>query len=44
MSDSGQLSSRHVQSAYGLRPVINLKADITFNSGNGTIDNPYVVA
>ena len=29
---------------FGIRPVINLKADITFNSGNGTLDNPYVVA
>ena len=28
----------------GVRPVINLKSDITFNSGNGTLDNPYVVA
>lgn len=29
---------------YGLRPVINLKSDITFSSGSGTLTNPYVVA
>ncbi len=28
--------------ARGLRPVINLKSDVTF-TGNGTIDNPFVV-
>ena len=29
--------------ARGLRPVINLRSDITVTSGNGTLDNPYVV-
>ncbi len=28
----------------GLRPVINLKSDIIISSGNGTLDNPYIVA
>jgi hypothetical protein len=28
----------------GVRPVINLKSDITISSGNGTKDNPYIVA
>ena len=27
--------------AYGVRPVITLKADVTFVSGNGTKENPY---
>ena len=27
----------------GLRPVINLKSNVTFSSGNGTQSNPYVV-
>ena len=27
----------------GLRPVINLKADTQISSGNGTLNNPYVV-
>lgn len=30
--------------SYGLRPVINLRSDVTFSSGNGTLTNPYVVA
>ena len=29
-------------SSFGIRPVINLKADVTV-IGNGTIDNPYIV-
>ena len=28
----------------GVRPVINLKADVTITSGNGTSTNPYVIA
>lgn len=28
----------------GLRPVINLKADVTFSGGNGTQSNPYMVS
>lgn len=27
----------------GFRPVINLKSEVTFSSGDGTINNPYVV-
>ena len=27
----------------GLRPVINLHSDVIFSSGNGTLNNPYVV-
>ncbi len=32
-----------VATTSGIRPVINLKSDITFSSGNGTLNNPYVV-
>ena len=32
-----------VDTNLGVRPVINLKADTTFSSGNGTLDNPYIV-
>ena len=39
---NGQLNNTNVDFPYGLRPVINLKSDVTF-TGNGTIDNPYVV-
>ena len=27
----------------GVRPVINLDKNVTISSGDGTIDNPYVV-
>ena len=33
-----------VTNSYGVRPVINLKADIQFSGGNGTSSNPYVVS
>lgn len=29
---------------FGLRPVINLRSDVTFSVGDGTLDNPYIVA
>ena len=29
---------------YGVRPVINLKADVTISSGDGTSLNPYVIS
>ena len=31
------------ESNIGLRPVINLKSDTKYSSGNGTLSNPYVV-
>ena len=41
---NGALINVHLHSTYGLRPVINLKADTQFQSGgNGSLDNPYVV-
>ncbi len=39
----GNLGAYNVSSSYGLRPVINLRSDVTFSSGNGTQSNPYVV-
>ena len=39
----GQLTSGLVTGTFGLRPVINLRSDVTFSGGNGTLDNPYVV-
>ena len=38
------ISDTTVNSAYGVRPVINLKADTQFSSGDGTSSNPYVVS
>jgi len=39
----GTLGAPGVNYTYGIRPVINLKADTTFSSGDGTSTNPYVV-
>jgi len=39
----GQLGAGQLPFASGIRPVINLKADITFSSGDGTSSNPFVV-
>ena len=33
-----------VNNTYGVRPVINLKADVTISSGNGTSSTPFVIA
>lgn len=41
---SGHLDNHRVNSEHGVRPVVNLKADITISSGNGTASNPYVIA
>ncbi len=41
---SGYLDWEYVYTDYGIRPVINLKSDVTFNSGSdGTKDSPYIV-
>ena len=41
---NGYLGDGDVSVAYGIRPVINLKDDLTFaTSQNGTKDNPYIV-
>ena len=39
----GNLSNRSVNNTFGVRPVINLKADTIISSGDGTSSNPYVV-
>ena len=44
MQYDGYLARASVNNATpGLRPVINLKSDVTISSGDGTLDNPYVV-
>ena len=40
----GHLSSNNVSYMRGVRPVINLKADTQFSSGNGTASNPYTIS
>ena len=39
---TGSLSNRYVNSTYGVRPVVNLRADIQL-SGSGTASDPYLV-
>ncbi len=43
VSSSGGLSSNPVGNTFGVRPVINLKADVSF-TGNGTTSTPYEVS
>ncbi len=44
VSFSGYLSFSSFNDGNGVRPVINLSADVTISSGDGTINNPYVVS
>ncbi len=45
VNSDGNLSYNVVGTAtLGVRPVINLRADITFSGGNGSVDTPFVVA
>lgn len=45
VSSYGYLDARNrVGTTYGVRPVINLKADATISSGDGTSSNPYVIS
>ena len=39
----GTFGYRDVSGTYGVRPVINLDKNVTLSSGDGTIDNPYVI-
>ena len=39
----GNLYNNYVYFTAGVRPVINLKADVTISSGNGTSTNPYII-
>ena len=34
----------YVNDTYGVRPVINLRADVAISSGDGSASNPYVIA
>ncbi len=44
LSPSGSLSLYDVTNSFGIRPVINLKADTQITKGDGTSLNPYVVS
>ena len=43
-SGGGLDSSSRVDSAIGVRPVINLRSDVTISGGDGTADNPYTIS
>ena len=43
VGSDGDLYNSSVRSAYGVRPVINLDAEVTL-TGNGTVDLPYQVS
>ena len=43
VNSDGLLRSTDVYGTIGIRPVINLKADIQITGGNGTSTNPYIV-
>ncbi|MCM1052813.1 MAG: hypothetical protein NC483_02410 [Ruminococcus sp.] len=42
ISNTGSLGNNRVSNNFGIRPVINLRSDVTF-TGNGTQSNPYKV-
>ena len=44
VNSDGWLGGNRVDSAYGVRPVVNLKASVQFSSGDGTASNPFVVS
>ena len=43
VDSDGNLSNNRVIREYGVRPAINLRADVTISSGGGTSSNPYVI-
>ncbi len=40
---NGNMFNGNVSGAYGVRPVVSLKSDITFSDGDGSYDTPWVV-
>ena len=44
LSSTGGISSDLIQYSLGIRPVINLRADVTVSSGNGTSTQPFVIS
>ena len=43
VNSNGNLDHSSVRGGFGMRPVINLSADITAKSGNGTSSTPYEI-
>ena len=44
INGSGKVENNWVHGKMGVRPVINLKSDVTISSGDGTSTNPYVIS
>ena len=44
VSSNGQPGYDWVNATHGVRPVVNLKADVQISSGSGTSSNPYVIS
>lgn len=44
VNSTGHLDANWVTTSYGVRPVVNLSADILITGGDGTKVNPYMVA
>ena len=45
VDSTGSLNGNgNVTNAYGVRPVVNLKADVQISTGSGTSSNPYVIS
>ena len=44
LDSSGSFSYGNVYNSRGVRPVINLSANVSISSGDGTMNNPYVVS
>ncbi len=43
VNSTGHLVNYRVDNTYGVRPVLNLKADVQL-TGSGTADDPFLVA
>ena len=43
VSSSGQLGYSNVSLTSNIRPIINLRSDVTISSGNGTASQPFVI-
>ena len=44
VSDDGHLANDYVELGYGVVPVLNLRSDVLYSRGEGTIDNPYILS
>ena len=43
VNSNGRLFNNYVTGTYGVRPVINLKANVQITGGNGSSSSPYVI-